>query len=84
MTNKRLWSPTATSNNIDLFKNYINKNVNINTYNDLHRWSIDCKEVFWDKVWDFTNIIGEKKEEIFKDTKFFDNSSLNYTENCLQ
>jgi len=90
MTSKRLWSPTTTSNNIDHFKNYINENAKFNTYNDLHRWSIDFKEIFWDKVWDFTNIIGEKKEEIFKDSqnfidaKFFDNSSLNYTENCLQ
>ena len=90
MTSKRLWSPTATSNNIDLFKNYINENVKINTYNDLHKWSIECKEIFWDKIWDFTNIIGEKKEEIFKDSqnfidaKFFDKSSLNYAENCLQ
>ena len=48
------------------------------------------KEIFWDKFWEFTNIIGEKKGKIFKDsknfieTKFFEKSHLNYTENCLQ
>ena len=32
-------------------------------------WSVRKKEIFWDNVWDFTNIIGEKKGIIFKDSK---------------
>ena len=75
MISKTLWSPSTALNNIDLFKNYINENSKISTYNDLHRWSIEYKEIFWDKVWDFTNIIGEKKEGIFKDCLLYTSPS---------
>ena len=87
---KKLWSPSTTTNNISLFTKYINNELQSKSYKDLHKWSIEKKEVFWDKVWQFTNIIGEKKDIIFKDsehfinTKFFEKSSLNYAENCLQ
>ncbi len=90
MSDKKLWSPSTTGNNINQFTNYIKKEVNINSYEDLHRWSIEKKEVFWEKIWEFTNIIGEKKNIIFRDsknfieTKFFESSYLNYAENCLQ
>ncbi len=43
MSDKKLWSPSTTRNNINLFTNYINNEVNINSYEDLHRWSIEKK-----------------------------------------
>ena len=61
MSGKKLWSPSTTRNNINKFTNYIQKEININSYEDLHKWSIEKKEIFWDKIWQFTNIIGEKK-----------------------
>tara|TARA_B100001250_G_C19563428_1_gene684386 strand:+ start:221 stop:814 length:594 start_codon:yes stop_codon:yes gene_type:complete len=90
MNGKKLWSPITTKNNINDFFGYVKETEEINSYEDLHKWSVDKKEIFWDKVWDFTKIIGEKKEDVFTesdnfiDTKFFEKSSLNYTENCLQ
>ena len=90
MNVKKLWSPAATLNNIDKFKDQLGKNKNISSYNDLHEWSVSNKEEFWDNVWDFTKIIGDKKGDIFKEGKnfiesiFFNDSSLNYAENCLQ
>ena len=66
MNVKKLWSPAATSNNIDKFKDQLGKNKNISSYNDLHEWSVSNKEEFWDNVWDFTKIIGDKKGDIFK------------------
>ena len=90
MTGKKLWSPITTETNINSFIDYIDKNEKIITYEDLHKWSIEKKEIFWDQVWNFTNIIGKKQEDIFKDskhfidTKFFEKSLLNYAENCLQ
>ena len=35
MSDKKLWSPSTTRNNINKFTNYINKEVNINSYEDL-------------------------------------------------
>jgi len=90
MIRKKLWSPSTTEKNIDLFIEYLNYKDKFTSYADLHKWSIDKKEVFWDKFWEFTNIIGEKKDIIFRDsknfieTKFFESSTLNYAENCLQ
>ena len=61
MTGKKLWSPITTKSNINNFIDYVNKKKEINTYEDLHKWSVEKKEIFWDKVWEFTNITGEKK-----------------------
>ena len=90
MTNKLLWSPSNTNTNLTKFKKkYFNKPEDC-TYEQLHKWSVEKKEIFWDNVWDFTKIIGQKKEKVFKnskrfiDSKFFDQSTLNFAENCLQ
>ena len=90
MTGKKLWSPSTTEQNINLFIDKIGKKNTFLSYQDLHIWSIEKKEIFWDKLWEFTNIIGEKNDQIFKDskhfieTKFFESSLINYAENCLQ
>ncbi len=56
MNAKKLWSPSTTKNNLNSFLNYISDKVNFTSYNDLHRWSIEHKEIFWDKFWSFTNM----------------------------
>ncbi len=60
-------------------------------YDDLHRWSVSHKEEFWDAVWDFCGVIGEKGERIFEDNegqmfgaRFFPEGRINYAENLLQ
>ena len=63
MTGKKLWSPITTETNINSFIDYIDKNEKIITYEDLHKWSIEKKEIFWDQVWNFTNIIGKKHQQ---------------------
>ena len=89
MHNLKLWSPANIDNNLQKFKNSLDKNLNISNYEDLHKWSVENKDIFWNEIWNFTNIIGLKKGEIFKSdnefikSKFFDESKLNYTENCL-
>ena len=90
MTAKKLWSPSTTKNNINLFIDYLGDAGKFTSYKELHKWSIEEKEVFWDKFWSFTDIQGDKKNDIFIDsknfieTKFFNSSKLNYAENCLQ
>ena len=90
MSGKMLWSPSTANNNIDKFIKFANLKKEIKTYKDLHKWSVEKKEIFWDKFWEFSNIIGRKKGDVFQDsknfidTKFFEKSLLNYSENCLQ
>ena len=89
MHNLKLWSPTSLDNNLEDFKNSLSKSLNIQNYEELHKWSIENKEKFWDEIWNYTKIIGAKKGTIFKEdndfikSEFFKDSELNYTENCL-
>ena len=90
MTNKLLWSPSNTNTNLTKFKKKYFNTPEDCTYEQLHKWSVEKKDIFWDNVWEFTQIIGQKKEKVFKeskrfiDSRFFDQSTLNYAENCLQ
>ena len=45
MTGKKLWSPITTETNINSFVNFINKKEELISYKDLHKWSIEKKEI---------------------------------------
>ena len=90
MTNKLLWSPKLSNNTkIEKFIKTLPKNLSKKKYSELHDWSINNKNVFWSNIWNFTKIIGDKKGKIFTksnnfiNSRFFNNSKLNFTENCL-
>lgn len=57
---------------------------------NLWRWSIDNKEIFWNKVWDYAGIIGEKGESVFvpgeefQSCRFFPDGRLNFAQNLLR
>lgn len=59
-------------------------------YTKLWRWSVENKEEFWSKVWDFCGVIGDKGKTVYKsgarmqDGKFFPDSKLNFAENLLR
>ncbi len=58
---------------------------------ELHDWSIKNPSEFWDLVWSYFQIIGERGErssvlsgsELYQ-TQFFSGASLNYAENLLK
>ncbi len=60
------------------------------SYADLHRWSIEHSADFWNAVWDFSAVRGEKGGEVVVDAtrmpgaKWFPQASLNYAENVLR
>jgi acetoacetyl-CoA synthetase len=59
-------------------------------YGALHRWSIDQREAFWSRVWDFCQVIGDKGERILVDgekmpgARWFPEARLNFAENLLR
>ncbi|WP_312418745.1 acetoacetate--CoA ligase, partial [Shinella sp.] len=59
------------------------------SYDALHDWSIGEPEAFWDLVWDFCGVIGDKGGTVLADgdrmpgAAFFPEASLNYAENLL-
>jgi len=89
MTNKLLWSNKSSNTLIDDFIKKISNYTSTNNYYKIHKWSIQHKDQFWDAIWDFTKIIGNKKGAVLKNSDdfinsvFFENCELNFTENNL-
>ena len=93
---KVLWRPSSKikeeSNLNQFIKNFVDefKNQSVVKYEDLWKWSIEKPEKFWDSIWDYSNVLGEKGDILIKDedkmpgARFFPNAKLNYTENVLK
>ena len=63
----------------------------LNDFHALYRWSIDNRELFWDSVWRFANIIAESKgtrilieADSMIEARWFPDARLNYAENLLR
>ncbi len=57
-------------------------------YSKILKWSIKNPNKFWNSIWDFGRVIGNKNEKfeksnIFFKNKFLKNSKLNFAENLL-
>ncbi len=59
-------------------------------YQALHRWSVEDRAGFWQLVWDFCEVIGERGKTALvdkghmRDAKFFPEARLNFAENLLR
>ncbi len=59
-------------------------------YTDLHAWSVTDREAFWDLIWDFCDIVGDKGNRVLVDgdkmlgAKFFPDARLNFAQNLLR
>ena len=95
LSNPILWSPSderIKSSQMFKFIQNINEkyNLNLDSFSELHNWSIENKSDFWSSVWDFFAILGSKGSEPYIEpinqmpgSKFFPNGSVNYAENML-
>ena len=91
-----LWEPsidTISQTNIYKLKQYINKkySLDISNYNQLHRWSIQNIDLFWEVMWEKLDIVFSKKytsvienENSMLESNWFLNSRLNFSENLLK
>lgn len=58
-------------------------------YGELHEWSVEHREDFWDLIWDYCNVRGDKGTSILVDgdkmpgASFFPEARLNFAENLL-
>lgn len=95
ITNPVLWKPSQNQidrANITAFMQMINKQytLKINDYSSLYTWSISYPESFWESLWGFSGIIGERgsntlenKSEMIN-ASWFSDSKLNFAENLLR
>ncbi|GAB5389312.1 MAG: acetoacetate--CoA ligase [Alphaproteobacteria bacterium] len=62
----------------------------ITDYDTMYDWSISNPADFWDRVWDFCGIVGDKGERLIADAdkmpgaQFFPDARLNFAENLLK
>lgn len=95
MSHKLLWTPTQDridNSNAMKFIKLIRERCNFKgkSFHDLWKWSVENPCDFWNAVWNFGNIIGEKGERIsngakkFWEHKYFPDAKLNFAENLLK
>ena len=94
--NNILWYPNQEdidSSEMMKFVRYVNhkENLSIESYKQLHKWSIEYAEKFWSYLSDFTDIIyHHKHSQVVDDIKkmpgavWFKDSKLNFAENLLR
>ncbi len=89
MSDKPLWTPSAseTTNLAEFMRGLGHSNLD---YQSFWRWSVDNPEKFWDAVWDYAGVIGDKGDVILQDeakmpgAKFYPHAKINYAENILK
>jgi acetoacetyl-CoA synthetase len=86
---KPLWTPSAERAARTELARFM-KLAGKSSYEELHRWSIDSSPEFWDLMWDFCEVRGEKGGRTVLDTtrmpgaKWFPEGRLNYAQNLLR
>ena len=85
-----LWNPSEERKNSSLVQKFIeHTKLDFDNYFDLHNWSINEIEIFWEEFWKFSGIIYSKNYEsvltnpVMPGAKWFEGSRLNYAENLL-
>ncbi|CAF0827090.1 unnamed protein product [Adineta steineri] len=91
----KLWSPPSGAHtNIDDFRNIITNKyrVQLESYWDLHEWSINNISKFWEEFWIYSDIkysvpfeqVLEEKKKMNEIPRWFVGARLNYAENLLR
>ncbi|MGQ0484562.1 MAG: AMP-binding protein, partial [Hyphomicrobiales bacterium] len=92
MTERPLWTPSAervAQSNLRRFTAAIDPRLE--TYGDIHRFSVNEPEAFWSALWDFCGVKAETRgSRVLIDgdkmpgARFFPGARLNYAENLLR
>jgi acetoacetyl-CoA synthetase len=93
---KPLWMPSkelVEQSNIVRFISLVNKKhgLEIDSYNDLYKWSVSNMKDFWEAMWEFADIKASCKYDRvvddlrrFPGAKWFLGARLNFAENLLR
>ncbi|EFM61233.1 acetoacetyl-CoA synthase [Brucella sp. NF 2653] len=90
-----LWQPDGAriaASNLEQFRIRAERHTGLSLpdYAALHRWSVEDRAGFWQLVWDFCAVIGERGDTALVDrghmraAKFFPEARLNFAENLLR
>jgi acetoacetyl-CoA synthetase len=93
---KLLWQPSAEEIEQALVTQFARQVVrkhklDLNTYPDFHRWTVEHPETFWSEVWDFCGVVASRKGatvlvdgEKMPGARWFPEARLNVAENLLR
>ena len=96
MTDEPLWIPSAdrvANSQMTQFLNTVEKdfNLTLDSYRDLHQWSVNYPAQFWKAIWSFCEIKASVTydealidEDKFPGAKWFTGCQLNFAENLLR
>jgi acetoacetyl-CoA synthetase len=96
MPTSPMWSPSADRvdrANLTSFLRFARNRggADFSGYAELHRWSIEQPEEFWQSVWDFCGIVASRPAERvvvdfdrFPGSRWFPGARLNFAENLLR
>ncbi|OGU66830.1 MAG: acetoacetate--CoA ligase [Ignavibacteria bacterium RBG_16_36_9] len=90
-----LWIPSESrtkNSNFSKYYDFLKKEYNLSFtgYNELHSWSVNDIETFWESIWKFSVIIHSKPykrildKRIIPGVNWFEGAQLNFTENLLR
>jgi len=90
-----LWIPSESrtkNSNFSKYYEFLKKEYNLSFtgYNELHSWSVNDIETFWESIWKFSVIIHSKPykrildKRIMPGANWFEGAQLNFTENLLR
>jgi acetoacetyl-CoA synthetase len=91
-----LWQPSPEAIESALVTQFARQIVRkhrleLNTYPDFHRWTVDHPEIFWSEVWDFCGVIASRKgTTVLVDgnkmpgARWFPEARLNFAENLMR
>ena len=92
--NTVLWSPNeeiiAQANSTKFIAHINTKfDLSLTSFQELHQWSVEHPKSFWDELWHFAGVIGDKGKHILDDQAemfgqlWFSDSQVNFAENLL-
>src|SRR5712664_3009939 len=91
-----LWQPSAEAIEGALVTQFAQQLVRkhrleLNSYSDFHKWSVENPETFWSEVWDFCGVIASRKgSSVLVDgdkipgARWFPEARLNFAENLMR
>jgi acetoacetyl-CoA synthetase len=91
MTDTALWTPSAAAIAASRLHEFMTVCGRAgDNYDAFWRWSVEQPEKFWNAVWDFGGVIGDKGATILKDpdlmtgAQYFPHGTINYAQNLLR
>lgn len=91
----KLWEPSAERIDGSQIRAYMSwlgdtHGVVTDTFDELHRWSVENIDDFWDTIWTYFAVIGDRGDGPVREgtsisnTRWFPGARLNYAENLLR